>query len=254
MALQNNFMFLSVIIPAYNESKNIKAKLLEQVPAYLSKQDYTWEVVIVDDGSTDDTLALAKAFAKKHKHVRVLAQPHRGKAGTVIAGMLDAKGENILFTDTDQATPINQLEKLLPKLDVGYDIVIGSRSGRKGAPLVRKLMAFGFIILRTLILRLPFRDTQCGFKLFSSKASKSIFQKMKKMHGGETIKGYTVTAGFDLEVLYLARKLGFRVAEVGVVWEDRGKGQVNPIKDSWIGFKGLLQVRINSLTGKYKVK
>lgn len=247
-------MFLSVIIPAYNESKNIKAGLLKQVPQYLQKQNYTWEVVIVDDGSTDDTLALAQQFAKKYKNIRVQSEPHRGKAGTVIAGMLKAKGDAVLFTDTDQATPINQLENLLPKLDEGYDIVIGSRTGRKGAPLVRKMMAFGFIILRTMILRLPFRDTQCGFKLFSKKASQTIFEKMKKLRGEETIKGYTVTAGFDLEMLYLARKMGFKVAEVGVKWEDSGKGQVNPIKDSWIGFKGLMQVRINSLMGKYKVR
>ena len=248
-----NSIYLSVVIPAYNEENNLKAGVLDQVGDYLSKQDYNWEVLIVDDGSTDNTIKYAQEFAKKYKHTRVLEEPHRGKAGTVIAGMLAADGENVLFTDTDQATPINQVEKLLPQLEQGYSIAIGSRSGRKGAPLIRKLMAFGFAVLRTIILRLPYKDTQCGFKVFTHTASQEIFTKMKELRGKEAIKGYTVTAGFDLELLYLARKFKFKVIEVGVKWEDSGKGQVNPIKDSWIGLKGMLEVRVNALQGKYRI-
>ena len=246
-------VYLSVVIPAYNEEHNLKTGVLDQVYNYLSKQDYTWEVLVVDDGSKDKTSAIVDKFCKTHKNFVLHLEPHRGKAGTVIAGMLKAKGEIILFTDMDQATPIDQVAKLLPKVSGGYDIAIGSRSGRKGAPPVRKLMAFGFVILRTVILRLPYKDTQCGFKMFSKNATSAIFTKMQELRGQESIKGYTVTAGFDLELLYLARKFGFKVAEVPVIWEDNGKGQVNPIKDSWIGLKGLLQVRLNSLMGKYHV-
>lgn len=243
---------LSVVIPAYNEQKNIEAGCLDLVFDYLNKQKLNIEILVVDDGSSDKTAEFAKKYTKKQKNLRVLEEPHRGKAGTVIAGMLEAKGNIVLFTDMDQATPIDQIEKFFPKFEKGYDIVIGSRSGRKGAPMVRKIMALGFVVLRTLILRLPFRDTQCGFKAFTKKSSHEIFTKMRKMHENESIKGYTVTAGFDLEILYIARKLGYKIAEVPVFWEDKGPGQVNPIKDSLIGLKGLLNVRLNSLSGKYK--
>lgn len=246
-------IYLSVVIPAYNEVANLKRGVLDNIASYFDKQPYSYEVVLANDGSSDNTIDYLNALAKKHKNFRVLDEPHRGKAGIVIAGMLAAKGEIVLFTDTDQATPIDQVAKLLPKFEEGYDIAIGSRHGRKGAPPIRKLMAFGFVILRTLILRLPYKDTQCGFKAFTQESSDALFSKMRALHGQEALKGYTVTAGFDLELLYLARKMGYKVSEVPVKWEDSGKGQVNPIKDSWIGFKGLIQVRLNSLAGQYKI-
>lgn len=246
-------IYLSVVIPAYNEEKNIKSGVLEQVASYLKKQIYTWEVLIVDDGSIDQTAGLADQFAKRHKGFSVLKEPHRGKAGTVISGMLHAKGEHILFTDMDQATPINQIEKLLPKVNEGYDIAIGSRSGRKGAPMIRKLMAYGFMILRTLILRLPYKDTQCGFKVFTTQSSHEIFKRLKVFKEGQAVKGAAVTAGFDLEILYIARKLGFKVAEVPVQWEHKGTVRVSPIKDSIMGLRDLLKVRMNALIGRYKV-
>src|ERR1035437_7202779 len=132
--------FLSVIMPAYNEEYNLRTGVLDSVYDYLSDQKYSWEILFVDDGSTDSTLRLAKNFGVKHPNFIVLAEPHRGKAGTVTAGILKAKGEIILFTDTDQATPIDQIEKILPKFSAGFDVVIGSRHGREGAPFVRKIM------------------------------------------------------------------------------------------------------------------
>ncbi len=249
-------IYLTVVIPAFNEINNLKKGVLEDVYEYLHKQDYTWEVLVVDDGSTDTTSVEVGKFASRHKNFTLLKEPHRGKAGTVIAGMLKGSGKNIVFIDMDMATPIEELEHLLPKLDAGYDIAIGSRSGRKGAPIVRKLMAYGFTVLRFLILRLPFRDTQCGFKGFSRKATQTIFQRMLVYTKEQSIKGSAVTAGFDLEVLYVARKLGFKVAEVPVNWHDagdRGGHGVNPLKDSWQGLIGLLQVRKNALLGKYKI-
>ncbi|MCX6705361.1 MAG: glycosyltransferase, partial [Candidatus Woesebacteria bacterium] len=112
--------FLSVVIPAFNEEYNLRTGALDSVYDYLSRQNYSWEILFVDDGSTDNTAKLAEDFAKKHSNFIVLKEPHRGKAGTVTAGILKAKGEIILFTDTDQATPIDQLEKVLPKFDKGY--------------------------------------------------------------------------------------------------------------------------------------
>jgi len=244
--------FLSVIIPAYNEAKNIDKGVLNAVSEYLEKQIYSWEVLLVDDGSTDSTLDALYRYEQKHKNVRVLLEPHRGKGGTVIAGMLKAKGEIVLFTDLDQATPLPEIEKFLPNFKEGYDIVIGSRSGRKGAPLVRKLMAWGFSLLRTIILRLPYKDTQCGFKAFKKEAAQKIFSKMK-IYNDKVVAGAAVTAGFDLELLYIARKLGLKVKEVEVTWLHQETEKINPIKDSLDALTDLLRVRINALMGKYKV-
>ena len=244
--------FLSVVIPAYNEEKSLKAGNLSKVYEYLKSQSYPWEVVVVDDGSTDSTLKLAKVLAGRFPGFRVLGEPHRGKGGAVIAGMLKAKGDIVLFTDMDQATPINELREVLPKFDAGYDIVIGSRSGRQGAPFIRKVMAYGFSALRFLVLRLPYKDTQCGFKAFNRHATREIFRRMKVFSERMRTKGSSVTAGFDLEILYLARKLGLKVAEIAVEWHHKEGTKVNPLKDSWEGFRDLIRVRINALTGKYR--
>lgn len=256
MAPSKNKPYLSVVIPAYNELENLRRGVLDSVKDYLTNQKYTFEVILVDDGSLDTTLASLSDYAKNHKNFRVLKRPHGGKAQAVISGMLAARGEVVLFTDMDQATPIDQLDKLLPKFRQGFDIVIGSRSGRKGAPIERKIMAYGFMFLRALILRLPYKDTQCGFKAFRSESAQMIFPKMQIFKKGQGSTGSAVKAGFDLEVLYIARKLKLKVAEVKVDWHDRGdRGEsgVSPLKDSWEGFRDLIKVRINALMGKYKV-
>ena len=245
--------FLSVVIPAYNEEKSLKEGVLQEVDRYLRGVEYPWEVLIVDDGSNDKTALLVEKFAGAHKGFRLLGEPHRGKGGTVIAGMLKAKGDIVLFSDMDQATPITQLEKVLPKFDQGYDIVIGSRSGRQGAPIIRKLMAYGFSLLRLLVLRLPCKDTQCGFKAFTKKASQEVFRRMKIFNERMRTQGASVTAGFDLEILYLARKLRLKVAEVPVEWHHKEGTKVNPLKDSWEGFRDLIKVRVNALSGGYKI-
>lgn len=248
-----NKIFLSVVIPAYNEEFNLRTGVLDSVYDYLSNADYNWEILFVDDGSTDGTLRIAKEFAKNHKNFFMLNEPHRGKAGTVTAGMLKAKGKIILFTDTDQATPIDQLEKVLPKFREGYDVVIGSRHGREGAPLVRKIMATGFSLLRLLILRLPFKDTQCGFKAFNSESAKEIFKRLEIFGSKNLSEGASVTAGFDLEILYIAQRLGYKIAEVSVDWHHKEGTKVDPIKDSIEGFRGLLMVRLNASQNKYKI-
>jgi len=244
-------IYLSIVIPAFKEEENIKSGVLEKVWNYLREQKYTWEVLIVDDGSSDNTAELAEKFAERHFGFRVLREPHRGKGGTVIAGILNAKGKIILFTDMDQATPIKEIKKFLPKFEEGFDIVIGLRHGRKGAPLIRKAMAFGFSLLRTLILGLPFKDTQCGFKAFKKDAAREIFGKLKIFSEKRETEGARVDAGFDLEVLYIARKLKFKVAEVPVVWHHKGTERVNPISDSINGLRDLLRVRLNAILGKY---
>jgi len=249
-------MTLSVVIPAFNEEGSLRRGALDAVYKYLRSMDYKWEVLIVDDGSTDRTAKICEDFCKNHSGFRLMREPHRGKGGTVIAGMLAGKGDYLLFADMDQATPIGEVEKLIQKLDEGYDIAIGSRSGREGAPLIRKAMAYGFSVLRLLVLRLPFKDTQCGFKLFRKEAAYKIFGKLKiftQTPGTNGGKSPSVSAGFDLEVLYLARKLGYKVAEVPVTWHHQEGTKVNPVRDSLEGFRDLLMVRINAIRGKYKV-
>jgi glycosyltransferase involved in cell wall biosynthesis len=245
-------MDLSIVIPAYNEEENIKNGVLKTVNDYLIKKKFSWEVLIVDDASTDETVKLAEVFAKKHSGFRVLKEPHRGKGGTVIAGVLAARGEIVLFTDMDQATPINQIDKLIPKFKVGYDVVIGSRAGRKGAPISRKIMASGFALLRIIVLRLPYKDTQCGFKALKKDAAIKVFKRMKVFSEKAKVEGAAVTAGFDLELLYIARKLKLKVAEVPVIWHHKGTERVSAIKDSWQGLRDMILVRTNALLGKYK--
>lgn len=243
---------LSVVIPAYNEVKSLKKGVLNEVFDYLSKQKFAWEVLLVDDGSTDETVKLLGNFTAKHNEFRVLAEPHRGKGGTVIAGVLKARGDIVLFADMDQATPISEVGKFLPKFNEGYDIVIASRAGREGAPVIRKLMAYGFAVLRTLVLRLPYRDTQCGFKAFRKEAAQKIFKRMKIFNEEHVSQNAGVTAGFDLEILYIARKLKLKVAEVKVAWHHQESERINPLRDSWEGLRDLIRVRINALQGKYR--
>ena len=244
--------FLSVVIPAYNEEINLRRGVLGAVEEYLSKQKYSWEVIVVDDGSKDKTVELVSEFAKSHKSFRLKRENHRGKGGTVISGMLEAKGDIVLFTDMDQSTPIDQVEKFFPKFEQGSDIVIGSRDGREGAPIVRKMMAYGFIFLRSIVLRLPFKDTQCGFKAFKNEAARAVFKKLKVFGDKTKSEGASVTAGFDLEMLYIARKMGLKIAEVSVEWYEYGeRKEVSPLKDSWEGLRDLIKIRINSLTGSY---
>lgn len=254
--IYNNDMqkpFLSVVIPAYREEGNVKRGVLKTVRDYLQTQNYTWEVVVVDDGSPDNTALEIEKRIGKYKNFRLMKEKHRGKGGTVIAGVLAARGEVILFTDMDQATPLLEIEKFLPHFAAGADVVIGSRAGRPGEPFLRQVMAYGFLFLRTAILRLPYRDTQCGFKAFTASAAQKIFRNMKIFTAEST--GMTgVTAAFDLELLYIARKMNLNVIEVPVTWEHVGSVRVNPIKDSWLGLKGLMEVRLNAIRGVYKIK
>lgn len=245
--------YLSIIIPAYNEETNIRLGSLEKVARYLTSREYSWEVIIVDDGSIDASPKLLDAFVKENSGFRVLHKQHLGKAGTVITGVMNAKGTIVLFSDLDQATPIAELEKLLPWFTKGRDVVIGSRSGRReGAPLSRIVMARGFMMLRGLFLGLKgVSDTQCGFKAFKVGVAKKIFSKLQLYGKPREAQGAMVTAGFDIEVLFLAKKLGYTIQEVPVEWHYVETRRVNPIKDSLQGLRDILLIRWKAIRGKY---
>lgn len=246
-----NKIKLSVIIPAYNEAKNLHSGVLDEVGNYLKNQKYAYEVLIIDDGSSDNTVDLIEEIIKNKPDFKVIKNFHGGKAKTVMSGMLKAEGEIIVFTDMDQATPLNQIEKFFPKFDQGYDIVIGSREGRKGAPFIRKFAAWGFSLLRGIILGLPFKDTQCGFKAFNQQSLKKIIPKIEHEWGTLHTKGGAVNAGFDVEVLYLAQKYGFKIAEIEIEWNYVDTERVQMFKDALATIYDMFRIRWNDLAGKY---
>lgn len=250
-----NKFLLSVVIPSYNEMANLQKGTLDKVLTYLSRQKYDYEVIVVDDGSTDGSREFVQKFAGENKKIRLIEGKHSGKAGAVTTGVLSAKGDYILFTDMDQATPIEEIEKILPEIEKGFDVVIGSRqSQRKGAPFTRKVMAQGMITLRSMIVGLSdIHDTQCGFKMFTKKSAGEIFKKVEKVHNGfKSIKGSSVTAGFDIELLYIAESRGYSIKEVPVTWLYVETRRVSPLKDSIEGVADLFRIKQNIISGIYK--
>lgn len=246
--------YLSVIIPAYNEEPNFKKGTIDEVPKYLARQNYSYEILIVDDGSDDNTAKLAQDFAKKNKNVKVIKNPHQGKAETVKTGVQTAKGDLILFTDFDQATPISEIEKLLPYFPQ-FDIVIGSRqlpgARREKEPIYRHLMGLAFnLVVQTIAVR-GIWDTQAGFKCFKNEVAKELFSNLRVYGVGKKVQGALVTA-FDVELLFLANKKGYKIKEVPIIWHHVSTSRVNPIKDSARMFRDVIKVRLNDLRGAYR--
>ncbi|MBI5620967.1 glycosyltransferase [Candidatus Gottesmanbacteria bacterium] len=247
-------LYLSVVIPAYNEETNIRLGALDKVSRYMETRPYSWEIVLVDDGSTDGTGPLLDDYARSTRRFRVIHNQHQGKAATVISGSLASRGAIVLFTDLDQATPISEIGKILAWFEKGYDVIIGSRSGRReGAPLTRIAMARGFMWLRSMILGLHgITDTQCGFKAFRKDVARDIFGRLKLFGNLHVVKGSNVTAGFDIEVLFIANKLGMKIKEVPVDWHYVETRRVSPIRDSWQGLLDILNIRLNAWKGLYR--
>lgn len=242
---------LSVVIPAYNEETNLEKEVLNEVVDFLRNVGYQYEVIVVDDGSTDRTKEFVKKFIKGKKNFRLIENEHGGKALAVMTGLLATKGEVALFTDMDQATPLPEVENFFPKFEEGFDIVIGSRSGRKGAPFIRKLAAWGFALSRNIVLGLPFKDTQCGFKAFNKRSRIAIFPKMKERWEKNRAEGAAVHAGFDVETLFIARKMGLKIAEVPTEWHFVGTERVQLVRDAIDAIRDMLRIRWNEIVGKY---
>ena len=252
---ENKSIFLSVIIPCYNEEKNLKRGVLEEIDHYLKKQDYPSEVIVSDDGSTDASFKIVDKYVKYHSRFKLLKNKHAGKPFAIKSGLTKAKGEIVLFTDMDQSAPISEIKKLLPWLDKGFDLVIGSRGKeRERFPWYRRILSWGFRFFRRVILLRNIIDTQCGFKAFGQKAGKEIFRKMQIFKQTGEAKGWRVGA-WDVEMLFVAEKLGYKIKEVPVAWKDRdvarGK-QRNFIKESKEMLGEILRVRLNDLLGHYQ--
>ncbi len=235
----------SIVIPAYNEGRRLGATL-EKVLAYVASRKWAAEVIVVNDGSRDDTAAIARGFAEKNPALRLIENPgNRGKGYSVRNGMLNAQGEILLFSDADLSSPIEEAPKLFDAITGGADVAIGSRWLKRELqterqPVYRQLFGRIFNLLLRVILGLKFKDTQCGFKAFSRRAARAIFpaQRIERW-------------GFDPEILFLAQRNGFTTVEVPVEWAHDPGTRISPLRDGTRMFFEMLAIRWNAITGKY---
>jgi dolichyl-phosphate beta-glucosyltransferase len=243
--LLKNLEGISIIIPAYNESARL-GPTLDRVTGFVRDQAWHAEVIVVDDGSCDGTADIVRSYSERDPIVRLVQNPgNRGKGYSVRNGVLNARGAIVVFTDADLSSPIEEVQKLLEAVATGADVAIGSRWMRtelqtQRQSVARQVMGRAFNMLLRVLLRLDFKDTQCGFKAFRRSAAKALFPLQK-------IEGW----GFDPEILFLARRLGFTVAEVPVLWGHDDRTRINPLADGLKMALEVFRIRWFALSGKY---
>jgi dolichyl-phosphate beta-glucosyltransferase len=237
---------LSVVIPAYNEEKRISATL-KSVDEYLEKQGYSYEIIVIDNGSNDKTSSIVKELASTTvENLTVDLAHEQGKGGAVAHGIMEhASGEFVMFMDADNATPVSEIEKFWPEFEKGFSVVIGSRY-LSGSNVTRKQPWWRILLSRMANLLIQalavpgIHDTQLGFKVFTSKAAKDIFSKI-------SVFGW----GFDMEVLTVARLHGFKIRELPVLWREQGGSHV-PLSAYLQSLRDLLKIKLNVIRGVYK--
>src|SRR5579859_3163238 len=236
----------SIIVPAYNERLRIGGTL-ERIVEHLKAQNWNAEIVVVNDGSRDDTNEVVSRYAAEHPQIRLIQNPgNQGKGYAVRNGMLNARGQVLLFTDADLSSPISEAHKLFAALEKGADVAIGSRwldpsLQFQRQSLKRQIMSRTFNIFTRAVLTFPYHDTQCGFKAFTQRGARMIFplQKINRW-------------GFDAEIIYLAHHLKLEVAEVPVAWGNDERSKVHPWRDGFHMGLDTLKIRWMSLTGGYR--
>jgi dolichyl-phosphate beta-glucosyltransferase len=233
--------FLSLIIPALNEERRLP-DTLEQVAAYLQSRPYDYEILVVENNSTDNTLAIAQAFAEEHPQVRVLHNAQRGKGRAVRQGMLEARGQYRFMCDADLSMPINELSKFLPPAMTGYDIVIASREApesiRYDEPVYRHLGGRAINLIIRLLALPGLHDSQCGFKCFTAQAADDLFRI-------QTLNGWS----FDIELLFVARRRGYRMIEVPIHWYYHSESKVHAVRDAVRMIGDIFTIRRNAMRG-----
>ncbi|MBN1168616.1 glycosyltransferase family 2 protein [Candidatus Woesebacteria bacterium] len=237
---------LSLIIPAYNEEKLI-VKTLNRVVGYLKKKKYSWEIIVVDDGSKDKTSKLVKSYNSKKVRLITLKE-NSGKGAALKEGFLAATGQYHIFTDADLSVEIENIDKLMSYLEGDFDVAIASRriEGAKikvHQPWHREKMGQVYTALTSFIMGMDLKDYTCGMKGFTKKASKEIFKRSK-------IKRWA----YDSEILFLAKELGFKIKQAPIVWKNRGDTRVRLKSVIFESFGDLLKVRVNHILGKYNIK
>ena len=234
---------VSIVVPAYNEEVRL-GTTLHELAGFLRAQPWTWEVRVVDDGSSDRTCDVVERASATDRCVVLQREPHRGKGGAVKAGLLAAAGDYRFICDADLSMPVTELPRFLPPALVDFDVAIGSREGhgarRIGEPLSRHLAGrvFNFAVQQLMVPGID--DTQCGFKMFTAAAAASIFPLV-------TVDGWA----FDIEVLYIARKQGLRVVEVPIEWHYRRESQLSLARDGARMLGDLLRIRARAARGEY---
>jgi glycosyltransferase involved in cell wall biosynthesis len=238
-------MTYSIVLPAYNEGERLAASL-EKILAYAARRGWTAEIIVVNDGSSDNTCEIVRNLASSYPMLRLLENPgNRGKGYSVRNGMLHATGDILLFSDADLSSPIEETEKLFAAIGAGADVAIGSRwidakLQIRRQPLHRRLLGRIFNLALRVILGLEWKDTQCGFKAFRRPAAEAIFplQRIERW-------------GFDPELLYLAKRLDLKISEVPVSWSHREGTRISPFRDGVRMFWELLRIRWNAMRGRY---
>lgn len=233
---------LSILIPAYNEQGRLPGSL-DQILAWRATVPYAVEIVVVENGSSDGTTAIAEGYASAHPGLRLLHSP-KGKGAAVREGMLQGRGDYLFICDSDLSMPIGEVEKFLPPQLTGYDVAIGSREApgaiRYNEPAYRHIMGRVFNMIVRVLAIPGFQDTQCGFKMFKRETAISVFSR-------QHVTGWT----FDVEALYLAIKEGAAVVEVPIHWYFNPDSRVEAVRDTWHMFWDVLRIRINDWKGLY---
>ncbi|MDJ0865075.1 MAG: glycosyltransferase family 2 protein [Myxococcota bacterium] len=235
---------LSVIVPCYNEGKRIEASL-RTLQKELERWPHAFEVHVVDDGSRDDSLAIARAMAERDARFRVHAEPHRGKGASVRTGMLAARGRYRFMCDADLAMPLRELPRFVEAVGGEFDIAIATRESaqavRVGEPPYRRVLGRVFNSVVRSLVRQPFRDTQCGFKLFTAEAAETVFRL-------QTLEGWA----FDVELLEIAAFRGLGVVEVPIEWHFAESETIRPLRDGLAMTRDVLRIRRNVRSGRYR--
>ena len=235
--------FLSLVIPAYNEESRI-SDTITSVTTFLDTQSFDWELIIANDGSTDGTASIVQWYTKLDSRIKHLALTHCGKGWAVRNGMIEARGRYRFLCDADLSMPIEQLTRFLPPEGPPCEVIIASReaigSYRFGEPWTRHLMGRIFNMLAQIIVLPGITDSQCGFKCFTDMAARRLFS-LQRLNG----------FGFDVELLFLSRRLGIRIAQVPINWYYNSGGKVRPIQDSVKMIGDLLSIRWASFMGRY---
>ncbi len=238
-------LLYSIILPAYNEGSRIRPSL-EKALAFVREQRWNVEIIVVNDGSRDDTAGIVRQFMRDAPELRLLENPgNRGKGYSVRNGMLNARGDILLFSDTDFSSPIYEARKLIAAIEQGADVAFGSRwllaeTQTRRQSLLRQFVGRAYNVLLRLVLGLPYKDTQCGFKACTRRAAEVIFTRQQ-------IEGW----GFDPELLFIARRFGLKLTEVAVEWANDDRSKINPIVDGMKMFYELLMIRMNGMMKRY---